>query len=248
LPAFVRLQLFWLAVSLSIPAICMALALTGSTDPLLLSDIALPSLLSCWILALLTPFAFGGNASRELRRTSLILAWSAIAIIFPLIWDLPWAIFHSWVYSATAGDHWKWFFWAYAVADTRFLQSDPIMIIVEYWSGVIGVIEILFLRSLLHDRLNQALRLLIMAGSFQFYGCTVFFLTEVMKNFSDIRPTAVSYVKFFGLNSMWMVVPAISAAILMLLLKDPAYSVKTTLRQLFGTDRPAARSEDPAPI
>ena len=108
MPAFVRLQLFWLAISLSIPAVCMVLAVTHAADPLLLTDVALPGLLSCWIIALATPFLFGGNASRELRRTAFVLTWSAIAIVFPLSWDLPWAVLHDWVNGATARDTSKW--------------------------------------------------------------------------------------------------------------------------------------------
>jgi hypothetical protein len=234
MPAFVRLQLFWLAVSLSIPAVCMILAVTHAADPLLLTDIALPGLLSCWIIALATPFLFGGNASRELRRTAFVLMWSAIAIVFPLSWDLPWAILHDWVNGATAQDTSKWYFWAYAVADTRFLRSDPLMILVEYWSGIIGVVEIIFMTLFLRNRTAAAIRFFVAAGCLQFYGCTVFFVSQLMRHLADIRPDALSYLKFFGLNGMWMIVPAISGYLLIQLTSDPHYDARATARALLG--------------
>jgi hypothetical protein len=233
-PAFFRLQLLWFAGSVGIPAVCVAIAMARAADPLLLSDIALPGLLVCWIVALLTPFAFPGGASRQARQTGFVLVWSAIAILFPLSWDLPWAVFHDWVYGATAEDTSKWYFWAYGVADTRYLRSDPLMIIVEYWSGAIGVIEIVFLRLFLLNRLSQAVRFFVAASVLQFYGCTVFFFSEIMRNLVDIRPDALSYVKFFGLNGMWMVVPAISGFALLQLLRNQDYDAEATSRQLLG--------------
>ncbi|OSC30217.1 hypothetical protein B8W69_07890 [Mycobacterium vulneris] len=234
MPVFVRLQLFWLAISLSIPAVCMLLAVTHAADPLLLSDVALPGLLSCWIIALATPFLFGGKARRELRRTAFVLMWSAIAIVFPLSWDLPWAILHDWVNGATAQDTSKWYFWAYAVADIRFLRSDPLMILVEYWSGIIGVVEIVFVTLFLHNRTAAAIRFFVAAGCLQLYGCTVFFVTQLMNHLADIRPDALSYLKFFGLNGMWVVVPAISGYLLLQLTNDPHYDARAASRDLLG--------------
>ena len=234
MPGFFRLQISLLALSLVIPTVSWALALAGAADPLLLSNIALPSVLACWIAALITPFVFGGDATFEMRATGFILAWAAIAITFPLIWDLPWAILHDWVYGATAEDRWKWFFWAYAVADTRFLQSDPIMIIVEYWSGAIAVIEILFLASFLRNPLVQAMRIFALAGSLAFYGCSVFFASELMNGLANIRPDTVSHIKFFGMNGMWIVFPAVSYLTMRRLLQSPNYNARVISARLFA--------------
>lgn len=234
MPGFFRLQLGLLAVSLIIPTVCWTLVLAGAGDPLTLSNIGLPSVLGCWILALAVPLLAGGAATPALRLTSFVLVWAAIAITFPLIWDLPWAILHDWVDGATADDHGKWFFWAYAVADTRFLHSNPIMIIVEYWSGVIAVIEIAFVVTLLRAPLREAMRIFVLASSLAFYGCTVFFGSELANDLADIRPDAVSYLKFFGMNGMWMTVPALSYLMMRRLLQIPGYDARATCLRLFG--------------
>lgn len=234
MPLFVKIICFWIGASMILPGICMAVVFAGVADPLLVSNIALPTVLSCWILALATPLVMSSAASKEARFTAFVLTWSAIAIFFPLCWDLPWAIFHDWVNGATAADVEKWYFWAYAVADTRFLNSDPVMVCVEYWSGIIGCIEIYFLLSFLKGHLDKAYRAFLIAGVLQFYGCTVFFGVEAQYGFANIRPDLVSYIKFFGMNGMWMVVPAISGYLLTKLLNNKSYDVNTVVRLLAG--------------
>lgn len=244
MPQFVRLQLLLLVVSMVVPAACMILRLTSSLDPLLLSNVALVFLLVCWILALLTPALFSGGADRTSRRISFIAAWSAIAIFFPLAWDLPWAIFHEWVRGATADDAAQWFFWAYAVADTRFLRSDHLMIIVEYGSGVIAVLEIAFAVLLWRNRVSRAIRVFLVASSFQFYGCAVFFLSQVLDGFASIRPDFLSYLKFFGLNGMWVIFPALSGIMLVRLARDPEFDATSAIRSLLSA-APAGNSAAP---
>lgn len=234
MPRFFKLQLFWLAISVITPAGCMVLRLADAVDPLLLSNIALPSLLTCWVLALLSPVLFARGADRESRMTGFVVAWSAIAVFFPLCWDLPWAVLHEWISGATAGDAAEWYFWAYAVADTRFLRGDHLMVIVEYWSGVIGVVEIVFVVLLRRNQLSKATRVFVSASSLQFYGCTVFFLSEAVSGFPSIRPDLVSYVKFFGLNGMWVVVPALAGLVLLQLTRNPAYDARTAIGRLFS--------------
>lgn len=74
------------------------------------------------------------------------------------------------------------------------------MILVEYWSGIIGVVELVFVILFLHNRTAVAIRFVVAAGCLQFYGCTVFFVTQLMNLMADIRPDALSYLKFFGLT------------------------------------------------
>lgn len=234
MPTFVRVQLFWLAFSMLIPAICMALVIGAVVDPLVLSNVALAGVLSCWIIALAAPFIGPSAASREQRFTAFIVTWCILAIAFPLGWDLAWAILHGWVNGATAEDTSKWYFWAYAVADTRFLHSDPLMIWIEYWSGVFAIAEIYALRNLLKGNLQTAYRTFVVVAFMQFYAVGVFFGVEALQGFVDIRPDVFSYFKFFGLNGMWMVVPAIGGYMFTQLVKDPDYSAAETWTQLRG--------------
>ncbi|OBJ08935.1 hypothetical protein [Mycobacterium colombiense] len=95
------------------------------------------------------------------------------------------------------------------------------MIPVEYWSGIIAVVEIVFVILFLHSLTAAAIRFFGAAGCLQFCCCTVFFVTQLMNRLADIGPDALSYLKFFGL--MWMVVPAISGHPLLRLTNDHHY-------------------------
>lgn len=234
---FVKVQLFWLGLSIASPAICMALRLGDVIDPMVLSNVALVCVLGCWILALATPFIWPNNASQQQRFTAFIITWAVIAITFPLAWDLTWALLHGWVNGATAEDASKWYFWAYAVADTRFLRSDPLMIWIEYWSGIFAIVEIYMLRKFLKDDVQKAYKAFVVVGFMQFYGTSVFFGVEALQGFADIRPDVFSYFKFFGLNGMWMVVPALAGYMFTQLVKNADYSAADTIAQLRGKAR-----------
>ncbi|WP_421840541.1 hypothetical protein [Mycobacterium sp.] len=101
------------------------------------------------------------------------------------------------------------------------------------------------LRNLLRDNVQKAYKAFVVVGFMQFYAVSVFFGVEAIKGFVDIRPDVFSYFKFFVLNGMWMVVPAIAAYLFTQLLKDPEYSAADTWARLRGkpgliTTRPSA--------
>ncbi|OBH55795.1 hypothetical protein A5685_10095 [Mycobacterium colombiense] len=67
------------------------------------------------------------------------------------------------------------------------------MILVEYWSGIIGVVEIVFVILFLHSLTAAAIRFFVAASRLQFYCCTVFFVATVTNHLADIGPGALSY-------------------------------------------------------
>lgn len=236
MPSFVRVQIFWVVLSMLLPGVCMAIVWMDMADPYAMSNIALPTVLLSWVLSLLTVvFWPSKDTTKQMRYTAFIIGWTSITIFFPLCWDFTWAIFHDWVNGATAADTYKWYFWAYAVADTRFLRSDPLMICVEYWSGILAMIEIYSLYHFLKGHLSAAFKSFILAGSLQFYGCTIFFGTELLVGLENIRPDVFSYIKFFGMNGMWMLVPPFAGYFFMQLLNDEGFSMEQTLAALKGS-------------
>ncbi|OBK67823.1 hypothetical protein A5653_16275 [Mycobacterium colombiense] len=103
---------------------------------------------------------------------------------------------------------------------------------VEYWSGIIAVVEIVSVTLFLHSLTAAAIRFFVAAGCLQFYCCTVFFVATLTNHLADIGPDALSYLKFFGL--MWMVVPAISGYLLLRLTNDFYYDARAASRDLLG--------------
>lgn len=60
------------------------------------------------------------------------------------------------------------------------------------------------------------------------------FVAQLMNHLADIGPDALSYLKFFGLNGMWIVVPAISGHPLLQLTNDHHYDARAASRDLLG--------------
>ena len=224
---FFRLQIALAIISLLIPTVGWAVVLLDAGDPLLMSNIASAGLVGCWALMMLLPFVFAGSASKNAVYTATIIFWGVITTVFPIIWDFTWALMHKVVNGATAEDKWLWYWWTYSVADTRFLRSDPLMIIVEYWSGIMGFAEGYALYKFLQGDVKKSFQISVVVGCMQFYACTAFFGTEVLVGFENILPDFFSfYVKFWGLNGFWTVMPFLSGYCYWKVLQDPDYQVK----------------------
>jgi hypothetical protein len=229
---FFRLQIALAIVSLLLPTIGWALVLLDLGDPLLMSNIASGGLVGCWFLMMLLPFAFPCGAPKQAVYTATIIFWGVITTVFPIIWDFTWALMNGVINGATAEDKWLWYWWTYSVADTRFLRSDPLMIIVEYWSGIMGFIEGYALYRFLQGDVRKAFNISLTVGCMQFYACTAFFGTEALVGFENIRPDFFSfYVKFWGLNGFWMIMPLLSTYCYLKVLADPSYDVKAVINQ-----------------
>ena len=227
---FFRVQIVLAIMSLLIPAICWAIVLLDAGDPLLMSNISSSCLVTCWALMMAAPFILQGSAPKQAVYTSIIIFWGAITTVFPIIWDFTWALMHNVVNGATAEDKWLWYWWTYSVADTRFLRSDNLIIILEFWSGFIGFVEGYALYRFLQGDVKKSFQISMVVGSMQLYGCSVFFGTEAMVGFENIRPDFVSfYMKFLGLNGFWTIMPFFSGYCYWRLMKDPNYEVKAVI-------------------
>ncbi len=231
---FFQLQVILAVVSLLVPAGCWFLVFSDLGDPLLMSNVASSNLIVCWLLILLLPFMSSRDIPKQVSYTAVIIFWGVITTVFPVIWDFTWALMNSYMVGATAEDKWLWYWWTYSVADTRFLRSDPLMIILEYWSGIMGVVQGYALYCFLGNKVKKAFIISATVGCMQFYGNTAFLGTEALVGFENIRPDFFSfYVKFWGLNVFWMIMPILSAYCYMKVMKDPEYDVQRVVREYF---------------
>ncbi len=234
LAGFIKIQCVLGILSVSFPGIGFLLVLLRLTDPLVTSNVTTACLIISWILMLITPFILSGSVPNTVKYTSVIIFWGIITVVFPIIWDFTWFLCNKLVYGATADDRWLWYWWSYAVADTRFLKSDPLMIIVEFWSGVLGFVQAYALYVFLKGNLKKAFYISLTAGCMQFYACTAFFGVEVINGFENIKPDFFSfYMKFWGLNGFWVIMPFIETYLFLNLLRNPDYDVKETLDTYF---------------
>ncbi len=248
MPTFVRVQISLLALSIFIPAVCNALVLLGSIDPLFASNIGGATLVVCWVGLVLAPLVLGGGARTVVRLSALLVAWGFVSVWGPVVWDFTWFLLHRTVAGATAADRWLWYWWMYAVADTRFLHADPLMVVLECGSGLLGFAQAYALASFWNGQVRRAFYVSTLAGALGFYGTVVFFSVEALQGFQHITQDLFSfYIKWLGMNGLWLVMPIVAPFAYARLLNEPGYDAVSVLRrEVFGMAPPrAALSEGP---
>lgn len=231
MPPFVRGQYFLFALSILVPTVCYGLVVAGFADPHRMSYVAASAMVLCWFGIVTAPVAFGADAPGSVRLTAVIFFWSLITVWAPVMWDFTWVFVHHIVNGATADDRWLWYWWMYAVADTRFLHSDPLMIVLEAWSGILGFVHGYAFAQFCRGQVRTAFFYSTVASSVQFYGTTVFFGHEVLLGFRNIEPSFFNfYVKWWGMNGFWLVMPWVTMFAYTRLLADPAYDARAVVR------------------
>ncbi|KAJ3293537.1 hypothetical protein HDU79_000238 [Rhizoclosmatium sp. JEL0117] len=113
-------------------------------------------------------------------------------------------------YDTIAGDQtvigaiWK----EYAMSDSRYMTSDPFVVVIESLTVVIwGPLSYLAAYSLYISHPSQhLLQFVISCG--HLYGLLMYYGTEMFDGFSHASPTFLHfYVYFLGFNFPWFVVP-----------------------------------------
>jgi hypothetical protein len=232
LALFARLQFLATALSIVVPTTFYVLVIAGAVDPLLASNIALSFQVACWFLIATAPFLFGGNAPWEARLASLLVFWAFVTFWAPVMWDLTWVAVHQLMEGATGADRWLWYWWAYGVADTRFLKGDPLMIVLEVWSGLLGFVHLYALTRLCKGEVRRAFYVATSASMVQFYGTTVFFTVEILNGCQNISPDFFSfYVKWWGMNGFWLVMPFVTTYAYWRLLALEKFDAPAVLRR-----------------
>jgi len=229
---FVRVQFLAVALSIIVPAGFYACVIAGVVDPLLASNVAVSVQVICWFFVVVAPFLFGGNAPQEVRLAALIVFWGFVTFWAPVMWDLTWVFVHPLVDGSTAEDRWLWYWWMYAVADTRFLNSDPLMLMLETWSGILGFAHLYALTRFCKGEVRRAFYVAASASMVQFYGTTAFFGVEILLGFRNISPDFFSfYVKWWGMNGFWIVMPFVTTAAYLRLLALEDFDAPAVLRR-----------------
>jgi len=240
-PSFVRVQISLLALSIVVPAACNALVLLGSVDPLVASNISGATLVVSWVGLVITPLVLGSGARTAVRLSALLVCVGFCQRVgtgrlgFHLV---PASTAPSrW---ATAADRWLWYWWMYAVADTRFLRADPADGGARVRVGTPWVRPGLRPRQLLER--ESAPRLLCVdprggAGILRHRGVLRGGSPAgIPKYHSRFLPSF--YVKWWGMNGLWLVMPIVAPFAYARLLREPGYDAATVLRrEVFGMAR-----------
>ncbi len=186
----------------------LALIILFKADPVTSSNIASTILIISLLALLLSPWFYSkeGNRTRAEKLITICSIWLLISGIAHVTWELSWCFVHPYLHNVTEKDKWAWIWWAYGVADHRYLISDSATVILEWVTATIGGPLTLYAFYLLKKNYRKAGLCILVTSLMDLYGAVVFFGTEVLNGFPNIDTEHFVnfWIKFWGLNSLWV--------------------------------------------
>src|SRR5262245_2085660 len=128
------------AIGTLCPFVAFLLVLAGMVNPYPASDVAAFGPLIGILGTIATPFLplKDRGATRRDRVTDLLVLWTWASVFAQLGWELPFVCLSPWIKGATEHDHWAFLFWAYGIADQRYLIADPFTVCMEGVTSIVG--------------------------------------------------------------------------------------------------------------
>lgn len=167
------------------------------------------------LLVFLNP---AGSAPRPLKVQLAHLAriWFFANCFFQCIWELPWFIMRHRFQSGHVGekDVWLWPWWAYGVADTRYLSnSSDIPLAISAVDAAISLVE----AALVYLYLRKGFTVLFAWVSIPLQCCLgwgqLYFYVEIFHGFRSIQDGWFGlYVKYILMGLPWLFFPFLAAA------------------------------------
>lgn len=189
------------------------LVLAGLVDPSWMGNVASAGF--CVGLGLLIASPFIPTIDREPDRLDRAMRssklWTTAVLLATVFWELPFvALSHGPIREATAQDHGVWLWWLYGVADSGYLNAHPVNIAFEGSMVALVPLEILALSAFRSNNNRRAAIMTVIAASCQFYAVSLYYAVCVLDGFQYIsRDVADLVLKFVGLNSFWIIGPAV---------------------------------------
>lgn len=187
----------------------------GAIDPFLASYIMVVGVCVGFVTLLIGPWldvGAGRDPSRQARLTDMLILWTMASTCAQLGWELPFSLLSTRLVGVTEHDTWAWLFWAYGIADTRYLIADPFTVVMEGFTSIVGgPLEIVTIVLMTRGRLREAALLGLAIAATQWYGTVLYFGIEAFAGFQHVN-FAVFWdwgLKFLFLNALWLVMPLV---------------------------------------
>lgn len=201
-------------------------AVIAGADPYLMSYIIAVTTFVGMNLIMLAPILARakGTAITPEAMDKLLVGWLWLTAITHVTWELGWCIAHPYLHDVGPDDTWAWFFWAYGIADTRYLFSDPFIVIMEWCTALIGGPMGFYVLWLTYKkRLKLAALWILLVSAMELYGTILYFGTEAVDGFRHVNTSHPIdlWFKFVGMNVIWIVYPIVSIVVALRYLSPP---------------------------
>ena len=159
--------------------------------------------------------ARGEQRSRLQLAAELTLIYVPLTAGSQLTYELPFLLGHPFnLWTSTTDPGWKWLWWQYGLADTRYRSDDPWIFGLEFAAVPVGImLTIAWLRLLRKDLPDESriknLWLTFFGVSVLITGTVVYYASEIRAGFHDVGQGAYGlWFKLVGENVPYMILPA----------------------------------------
>ena len=201
------------------PATCWLIALMGVSHDTFPGDIVAVALVIPAIWSPIVAFWTNEGEVRTLKDKLLDFGvyWFFINTACQTLWELPWFLLKFQIFDAhpTSEVKWTWIWWAYGVADTRYIKENEMVVAVTGLDGAISLAEVAV--CLLYYKGYRVLftMLVIFLEVAQGWGQALWYMSEVSLNFRNISTEGESsylgaILKYGVLNIPWIIFPFFS--------------------------------------
>ncbi len=128
-----------------------------------------------------------------------------------LLWEAPWFILkeHFFTGEIGAGDLWAYPWWAYGVADTRYLTQNDLIVAVTSMDAAAALMELCVIFLCLKGYRAFACVMGSLIATCMLWGQYYFFVSEIYNNFRSVGDGQFGFfIKFWGLSLWWLFIPA----------------------------------------
>jgi hypothetical protein len=171
------------------------------------------------IPVIVLPFILFWKAPGE-QRSPMALAAELVMVYIPLTagsqltYELPFLLGHPFnLWGTTTDPGWKWLWWQYGLADTRYRSDDNFIFGLEFGAVLAGIMLFVVWTRMLRRDLPDESRIRCLWLSFfgiavMITGTTAYYVSEVRAGFNDIGQGAFGFwFKFIGENVPYLILP-----------------------------------------
>ncbi len=208
---------FCLIAGLGVPALCWVAVLFGATREIFPHD-----QVAVWgvLLSVYAPLLVFINNKGEKRSLERQLIEFGFLVFFTNVgyqfcWEFPWYILKEriWAAQITEVDKLFWPWWAYGVADTRYLKPNELAISISGMDASVALLEVFIVLMYFRGYRLMVSWFALLMGSCMGWGQYYFYMGEIYFNFRNIEDGQFGFwIKYMLLNLPWLIFPFIAGA------------------------------------